>query len=214
MNLKRNKMEIIEIGKKLWLKGFVAANDGNISVKVMDDKFLTTATGVSKGDLDYKHILLIDGQGNVLEKTDIKPSSELKMHLAIYRKRPDVQAVVHAHPPYATAFSVIGEGLSEPFLSEMVLALGKVPIVPYATPSTEEVPQAILPYLQENNALLLQNHGAITFRRSLMESYYTMETLEHAAKIIFLAKTLGTPIPVPEHKIADLLKIKKDNFKL
>jgi len=214
MNLKKNKREIIEIGKKLWLKGFVAANDGNISIRVRDEKFLTTATGVSKGNLDYKHILLVDGQGNPLEKTDIKPSSEFKMHLAIYKKRPDVQAVVHAHPPYGTAFSVIGEGLAEPYLSEMVLLLGKVPIVPYATPSTEEVPLSILPYLEENNALILQNHGAVTFHRSLQESYYAMETLEHAAKIIFLAKSLGNPKPVPDHKIADLLKIQKEKFKI
>lgn len=212
MNLKRNKREIIEIGKKLWLQGLVAANDGNISVRVRNDKFLTTATGVSKGELNYKNILLIDGQGHVLEKTNIKPSTELKMHLAIYEKRPDVQAVVHAHPPYATAFSITGEDLSEPFLSEMILLLGKVPIAPYATPSTEEVPQSILPYLEENNALLLQNHGALTFGASLQQTYYAMESLEHIAKIIFLSKTLGHPRPVPEYKIADLLKIKKEKF--
>ncbi|HSA24843.1 MAG TPA: class II aldolase/adducin family protein, partial [Myxococcota bacterium] len=153
------RQELVEYGRRLWLRGFVAANDGNLSVRLDGERVLTTPTGVSKGFMAPDDLLVTDLGGARVEGRG-RPSSELPMHLEIYRGRPDVRAVVHAHPPVATAFAVAGIPLDQCLLPEMVVSLGAIPIAPYGTPSTEEIPASIRPFVPRCDAVLLANHGA------------------------------------------------------
>ncbi len=204
------RREIVEMGRRMWQRGFVAANDGNISVRLDDDLLLTTPTGVSKGFMTPEMILRVDPEGRVLSRgTEWRPSSELKMHLEVYRRREDVSAVVHAHPPYSTAFAVAGIALDQCALAEAVFTLGSVPIAPYATPSTEGIPQAIRPLLQQTDAILLANHGALTLGADLLSAYFRMETLEHAAQIIFLSKQLGKTEPLSRDEVEKLMALRE-----
>ncbi|MBW1808127.1 MAG: class II aldolase/adducin family protein [Deltaproteobacteria bacterium] len=190
MQLWQAKDAIVEIGRRLWQRGYVAANDGNISVRLEDQRLLTTPTGVSKGFMSADMLVVTDLQGNPVE-AECRPSSELKMHLEVYRLRPEVNAVVHAHPPVATAFSVAGVALDKCILPESVLTMGAIPTVPYATPSTEEVPEGLRPFIPNCDAVLLSNHGAMTWAAALETAYFRMETLEHTAKITQAAMMLG-----------------------
>lgn len=178
----RLKEDIVEVGRRIYNLGFVAANDGNISVRVGDDEILTTPTGVSKGFMNPDMIIRVDMAGNKLEG-ELKPSSELKLHLEVYKQRPDVRAVLHAHPPVATAFAVAGIPLDKPVLPEIVISLGRIPIAKYATPSTEELPASVRPYLEDHDAVLLENHGALTVGSNLFNALFKMEQIEHFAKI-------------------------------
>jgi len=191
MNYEKLKSEIVEIGRRLWLRKYVAANDGNISVKVGENEFLTTPTGVSKGFMNSEMILLVDADGNLLQESKYKPTSEFKMHAEVYRKRDDITAVVHAHPPFATAFALAGIPLDECYLPESALFLGAVPIAPFALPSTDEVPASISDLILRTDVILLANHGALTAGKNLTDAYFKMETLEHTAEIVWRAKTLG-----------------------
>ena len=158
------KKQICEIGKRIYNKGMVASNDGNISVKISDNEFLCTPTGVSKGFMTPEYICKVDANGKVIQANPgFKPSSEIKMHMRVYRERPDVTSVVHAHPLYATSFAIAGIPLTEPIMPEAVIALGCVPIAEYGTPSTEEIPDAISKYLQHYDAVLLEN-PYVTFK--------------------------------------------------
>ncbi|RLD09983.1 class II aldolase/adducin family protein [candidate division KSB1 bacterium] len=186
------KKLLVEIGRRVWARGYVAANDGNFSVRLSENRILTTPTGVSKGFMSTEMIVKVDAQGKVIEGSHrYKPSSELPMHLEVYRQRPDVQAVVHAHPPYATSFAVAGIPLDRCVLPEAVLTLGAVPVAPFALPSTEEVPLSIRELIRETDVILLENHGALTVGPDLQSAYFKMETLEHAAHIIWNALQLG-----------------------
>ncbi len=186
------KKLLVEIGRRVWTRGYVAANDGNFSVRLSENRILTTPTGVSKGFMSTEMIVKVDAQGKVIEGSHrYKPSSELPMHLEVYRQRPDVQAVVHAHPPYATSFAVAGIPLDRCVLPEAVLTLGAVPVAPFALPSTEEVPLSIRELIRETDVILLENHGALTVGPDLLSAYFKMETLEHAAHIIWNALQLG-----------------------
>lgn len=187
------KAQIVEVCHKLWLKGWVAANDGNVTVKVAENRFLATRTGISKYEITPEHIGLIDGNYNIIEKPteDWKPSSEVKMHLKCYHDRPDVGAVVHAHPPVSTGFACAHLSLDDYCMIETVIAVGSVPLTPYGTPSTFEVPKAIEPYLQKHDVMLLENHGALTVGADLTTAYYRMETLELQAQISLVARLLG-----------------------
>src|SRR5690554_5436111 len=178
----RLKEDIVEVGRRIYNLGFVAANDGNISVRVGDDEILTTPTGVSKGFMNPDMIIRVDMAGNKLEGK-LKPSSELKLHLEVYKQRPDVRAVLHAHPPVATAFAVAGIPLDKPVLPEIVISLGRIPTAKYATPSTEELPASVRPYLEDHDAVLLENHGALTVGSNLFNALFKMEQIEHFAKI-------------------------------
>ena len=178
----RLKEDIVEVGRRIYNLGFVAANDGNISVRVGDDEILTTPTGVSKGFMTPDMIIRVDMAGNKLEG-ELNPSSELKLHLEVYKQRPDVRAVLHAHPPVATAFAVAGIPLDKPVLPEIVISLGRIPIAKYATPSTEELPASVRPYLEDHDAVLLENHGALTVGSNLFNALFKMEQIEHFAKI-------------------------------
>lgn len=188
------RKQICLMGQRMYQSGFVAANDGNITVKMADDTVLTTPTGVSKGFMTPDMICKVDLKGDLLESDgQHKPSSELKMHLKVYAERADVGAVVHAHPPYATSFAIAGIPLTKPIMPEAVIALGSVPIAPYGTPSTEEIPNAIKDFLDHYDAILLENHGALSYGNDLETAYHKMESVEFYAKLLFISTQLGGP---------------------
>ena len=185
------KKEICEIGRRIYNMGFVAANDGNISVKVSYNEFYCTPTGVSKGYMTPDMICKIDAEGNKIEGK-LNPSSEIKMHMRVYRERPDVRAVVHAHPPVATAFTVAGVELDQYILPEAILTIGNVPTCDYGMPSTMEIPDSLMPYIQKHDAFLLKNHGALTVGNTLLRACFTMEEVEFNAKINMYARQIGS----------------------
>lgn len=204
------KQEMCEIGRRVYERGMVAANDGNFSVKINENEFLCTPTGVSKGFMKPECICRIDARGQLLEENGgFRPSSEMKMHLRVYQERPDVGAVVHAHPPYATTFAAVGIELEQPILSEAVLTLGKVPVAKYGTPSTQEVPDAVAEYLQDYDAMLLANHGALTYGDSLMNAYYKMESVEFYARILYQTKMLGGAKELTREQVEDIYEIRR-----
>ena len=202
------KKEICEVGKKIYDLGFVAANDGNISVKVGPNEFYCTPTGVSKGYMTPDMIIKIDANGNKLEG-HLNPSSEIKMHMRVYQERPDVNAVVHAHPPIATAFTVAGVDLDQYILPEAVLTLGVVPTCEYGTPSTMEIPDSLEPYIQNHDAFLLKNHGALTVGYNLTKAFFLMEELEFNAKICKNAMELGAVHEIPNAELKKLMELRK-----
>jgi L-fuculose-phosphate aldolase len=184
------RAEIVEVGRRLYARGYVASNDGNISVRLDEQRLITTPRSVSKGFMTPDMMVVVDYDGKKLAG-DRDASSELPMHLEIYLNRPDVNAVVHAHPPLATGFAVAGIPLTRAVLAEVVTTLGSVPIAEYGTPSTSELPAAVRKYIKAHDGLLLANHGAVTCCRTLMTAYYKMETIEHFAKISLVARLLG-----------------------
>ncbi len=205
------KEEMCEIGRRVYNRGMVAANDGNFSVKLSEDEFFCTPTGVSKGFMTPDYICRVDGMGNVLEANEgFRPSSEVKMHMRVYKERPDVGAVVHAHPMYATTFAIAGIPLMEPIMPEAVIALGGVPLAKYGTPSTAEVPDSIMPYLQQYDSVLLENHGALTYSDTLLNAYHKMESLEFYARRMYQAKMLGGPQILDEKRVEELYEIRRN----
>ncbi|SNX53411.1 class II aldolase/adducin family protein [Thermoanaerobacterium sp. RBIITD] len=204
------KKQICEIGKRIYMNGFVAANDGNITVKINDNEIIATPTGVSKGFMTPDMLVKVNMNGEVLSSTGkYKPSSEIKMHLRVYKERPDVKSVVHAHPPYGTSFAIAGIPLTKPIMPEAVISLGCVPIAEYGTPSTNEIPDAISKYLQNYDALLLENHGALTYGADLISAYYKMESLEFYAKLTFISTLLGGPKELSDSQVARLYEIRQ-----
>ena len=202
------KKEICEVGHKLWLKGFVAANDGNISVKINDHEYYCTPTGVSKGSLTPDMIIKVDENGKKIEGK-LNPSSEIKMHMRVYQKRPDVTAVVHAHPPVATAFTVADIDLDQYILPEAVLTIGNVPTCDYGTPSTMEIPDSLDPYLQNHDAFLLRNHGALTVGCNLNKAFFVMEEVEFNAVICKHAMDLGAVHEISNDQLKKLMDLRK-----
>src|SRR3954465_5364102 len=184
------RAEIVEVGRRMYARGYVASNDGNISARLDDKRLLTTPTAVSKGYMTPDMMVVVDWDGNRISG-ERKASSELKMHLEIYRNRPDVNAVVHAHPPLATGFAVAGIPLTRAVLAEVITTLGSIPIAAYGTPSTPDLPEAVRRYIKAHDGMLLANHGAVTCGPSVMAAYYKMETIEHFAKISLVARLLG-----------------------
>jgi L-fuculose-phosphate aldolase len=181
---------IVEVGRRLYARGYVASNDGNISVRLDDARILTTPKSVSKGFMTPAMMVVTDLEGRKLSG-ERDPSSELLMHLEVYRNRPDVRAVVHAHPPLATGFAVAGIPLDRAVLAEVITTLGSIPIARYGTPSTQELPDAVRQYIKAHDGLLLANHGALTVGHELFAAYYKMETIEHFARISLVARMLG-----------------------
>ena len=212
MNYQEIREQICDVCHKMWQLGWVAANDGNVSVKLPDGNFLVTPTGISKSFITSEKLVIIDKDMNIVEaEGNYKPSSEIKMHMRCYTERDDVGAVVHAHPPTATGYAVAGKSLDEYSMIETVIAIGSIPLTPYGTPSTNEVPEAIAPYLAEHDVLLLQNHGALTVGCDLITAYYRMETLELFAKISLNAHLLGGAKEIPKEQIDKLLYL-RDNY--
>lgn len=204
------KKEICEIGKRIYNRGMVAANDGNISVKLNENEYLCTPTGVSKGFMTPEYICKVDRDGNVIQANrDFKPSSEIKMHMRVYKERPDVNSVVHAHPMYATGFAIAGIPLVQPIMPEAVIALGCVPIAEYGTPSTEEIPDAVSKYLPHYDAVLLENHGALTYSDSLLAAYHKMESVEFYAQLLFISQQLGGPKELSDKQVQELYELRK-----
>lgn len=181
---------IVEVGRRLYARGYTASNDGNISVRLDASRLLMTPKGVCKGFMSPDMMCITDLDGRKLAG-ERDPSSEMQMHLEVYRQRPDVAAVVHAHPPTATGFAVAGVPLDRAVLAEVVTTLGSVPIAEYATPSTRELPEAVRKYVRAHDGMLLANHGALTVGTDLFSAYYKMETIEHFAKISLVARMLG-----------------------
>lgn len=199
-----------EIGRRVYNKGMVAANDGNFSVKLTENEYLCTPTGVSKGFMTPEYICKVDAKGNILHANGkFKPSSEIKMHMRVYEKRPDVKAVVHAHPSYATAFAIAGISLTAPIMPEAVISLGSVPIAKYGTPSTMEIPDAIEEYLPYFDQVLLQNHGALTWSTDLLSAYHKMESLEFYAELLYKSRMLGGPKEFDKEQIEKLYEIRR-----
>jgi L-fuculose-phosphate aldolase len=184
------RADIVEVGRRMYARGYTASNDGNISVRLDAGRLLMTPKSVCKGFMTPDMMCITDLEGRKLQG-DRDPSSETLMHLEVYRQRPDVQAVVHAHPPTATGFAVAGIPLDRAVLAEVLTTLGSIPIAEYATPSTKELPEAVRKYIRAHDGMLLANHGALTVGADLFGAYYKMETIEHFAKISLVARMLG-----------------------
>jgi L-fuculose-phosphate aldolase len=186
------RADICEVGRRLWWRGFVASNDGNISVRTGPDRLLMTPTSVSKGFMTPDMMVVTDLEGTLVSGAPgRKPSSEILMHLVAYQERQDVGAVVHAHPPLSTGFAVAGIPLDRAVLAEVVTTLGSIPIADYGTPSTTELADTVRPYVKSHDGLLLANHGALALGKDLFSAYYKMETIEHFAQISLVARQLG-----------------------
>jgi L-fuculose-phosphate aldolase len=200
------RQQIVDIGKQMYDKRFIVATDGNLSIRLSPDRFLVTPSGVCKGNLHVDDLLLVDKEGRKLQG-DKKPTSELTMHLCVYRQRSDVQAVIHAHPPFVIACSVAGLSLSNFFLPEVIYSLGTIPTVPYATPGTEAGAGAIQEAIREHDALILPYHGSLTVGRNLEEAFQKLEQMEHVAKIFAVAKHVGKVTSLPAREIAQLFQL-------
>ncbi len=205
------KQLIVDIGKRLWTRAYISANDGNISAKLNDNEILITPAKVSKGFMNMEMIIKVNMDGEVTsENSSYRPSSELKMHLDVYKERPDAYSVVHAHPTYATSFAVAGIPLNKCVLPEAILNIGGVPTAKYGLPSTMELPDAIREHLKNSDVILLQNHGALTLGIDLLDAYHKMETLEHNANIIWKAIQLGNVNVLSDYERDRLLALRDD----
>lgn len=198
--------EICQVCHLLYERGYVVSNDGNVSVRVEPDKVLITPSGVGKGRMTPDMLVLCDLQGNVLEG-DRYPSSESKMHLMVYREREDVMSVVHAHPPVSTAFAICRRPLKERYLAEMVLGLGEVPVTEFAMLSTDEVPESVRPFVHDHNAVLLANHGALSWGPTLLSAFDRLEVVEQTAKIFLYVDRIGGGVELTQEQ-ADTLRSK------
>ena len=206
---KEAKKAIIDIGQRMYVRNFVAANDGNISIRTGENEVWATPTGVSKGYMKKKMLVKVDLQGNVLEG-DRKPSSELKMHLRAYQENPEIRSVCHAHPPICTCFAIAGIPLDTPVLAEAVITLGDVPIAPYAELGSKEVPGVIAPYCHTHNGVLLANHGAVTWAEDPYSAYYRLETMEYYANILLITeKLIGKQNTLTREQIERLLAMRE-----
>jgi L-fuculose-phosphate aldolase len=184
------RADIVEVGRRMYAREYTDSNAGNISVRLGDDRLLMTPKSVCKGFMTPDMMCITDLDGRKLQG-DRDPSTEMLMHLEVYRQRPDVRAVVHAHPATATGFAVAGIPLDRAVLAEVLTTLGSIPIAEYATPSTAELPDAVRKYIKAHDGMLLANHGALTVGPDVFAAYYKMETIEHFAKISLVARTLG-----------------------
>ncbi len=207
MDLDSARKLIVEIGKLLYERSYVVSSDGNLSVRLDENTVLATPTMTCKGRMTEDCLALTDLEGKPL--SDKRASSELAMHLLIYKMRPDVKAVCHAHPPHGTAFAVAGLAIDKPILSEVILTLGCVPLTDYGTPSTSELTEAMRPFVENHNALLMANHGAVAYGDDLWQAFDRLETLEHTAKIAILAKALGGGKDLPKDAIEKLINIRE-----
>ena len=202
------KEQICEIGRRIYAKGFAAANDGNITIRVGANEVLCTPTMVSKGFLKPEDICKVDMEGKQISGTR-KRTSEVLLHLAIYKERPDIKACVHCHPPYATAFAVAHEPIPKCVLPEVEVFLGEVPIAEYETPGTTKFAETIVPYVKDCNTIILANHGTVTFGPDLEKAYWNSEIIDAYCKILLLARQLGRVNYFSEQQTKELLDLKK-----
>ena len=197
------KKEIVKVGKLLYQKNYIASNDGNLSIRV-GNKIFITPTCMSKGFMSVNDIVEVDLEGKILRGYN-KPTSEILMHLTVYQQRPDINAVCHAHPIYSTAFASTGKALDKRVLPEVIISLDKIPLVKYGTPGTKNLSKNLLPFIKKYDAVLLQNHGVLTFGSDLMNAYFKMETVEHFAQICFLSSQIGKLKELPKSEIQKLI---------
>lgn len=212
-NLTELKSQLCDVCHTAWQLGWVAANDGNVSARVDANTLLCTPSGVSKREITPEMLILTDMEGNLIEG-DRKPSTELPMHLCCYMERPDVGAVVHAHPPMSTSFAVANVPLDDYAMIETILTLGNVPIAPYAPPGTDQLPESIRPFLHDHDAILMRAHGALTVGKDLRTALYRMETLEHFAKITLCTKLLGGAKDLELPQINELIERRESFYHL
>ncbi|MBM3214418.1 class II aldolase/adducin family protein [Candidatus Poribacteria bacterium] len=199
--------EICEVGRRVYAKGYVASNDGNITARLTDDIILATPTGVSKGVLTPDMLCKVNLVGEQVEGY-LKASSEIRLHLHCYRKRPDVRSVLHAHPPIATGFAVAGIALDQLTLPETIVSFGCIPLAPYGTPGSQALPDSIDGIIETCDAILLANHGAVTVGADPMSAYYKMETMEHTAHITWVARSLGGERELTADQANQLLELR------
>ena len=202
------KEQICEIGRRLYDKGFAAANDGNISIRVDENAVLCTPTMICKGFMTPEDICAVDLEGNQISGTK-KRTSEILLHLTIMKERPDVKAVVHCHPPHATAFSVAGEPVPQCVIPEVEVFMGEVPMAPYETPGGQKFADSVLPFLKATNTIILNNHGTVSFGKDLQEAYWKTEILDAYCRILLLAKQLGPINYFSETQARELLDLKQ-----
>lgn len=208
INDRKLKEEICEIGRRVYNKGFAAANDGNISIRVGENEVLCSPTMICKGFMQPDDICAVDLDGNQLAGKR-KRTSEILLHLEIMKHRPDVKAVVHCHPPHATAFAVANEPIPQCILPEVEVFMGEVPIAPYETPGGLDFAQTVLPFLEATNTVILKNHGTVSFGKDLTEAYWKTEILDAYCRILLLSKQLGNVEYLDEKKSRELLDLKK-----
>lgn len=209
LKAQRIASEIVEICERLHQRNMLAAADGNISCRISDDEILITPSGIAKAFMNPEQMAVINLQGEILAG---HPSTERLMHLEIYRSTPKAQAIIHAHPPTAIAWSIAAPELSKlpsDCLSEVILATGDIPFVPYARPGTEQMGAMLKPFLPQHQALILRNHGAVAWGVDLAEAYRGMERIEHSAQILAMAKQIGKLTPLPEEEIKYLYELRK-----
>ncbi len=203
--------ELVEICHRLYALGFVAATDGNVSIRLGNGNILTTRTSVNKGMVTADDFVEVDPAGNALTP-ERRPSTEVGMHLYIYAQRPDIHAVTHAHPPYATGFATAGLALDRCVSPEVIVGLGAIPLAQYATPSTGEVAASLAPYVKNADAILLSNHGVVTYGKDLPEAFFKMEKVEHTARVSFVARMLGGERVLSSNDIGKLMSVSKDAY--
>ncbi len=201
------RREIVRVGQLMYERSYVVSSDGNVSVRLDDGRVLATPTQTNKGRMTEDSLALTDLEGKPLN--DRRASSELAMHLLIYRERSDVRSVCHAHPPHGSAFAVAGLAIDQPILSEVILTLGCVPLAAYGTPSTEELTEAMRPLVKNHNALLMANHGAVAYGADVWQAFDRLETLEHTAKIAILARALGGARDLSPDSIEKLIEVRE-----
>jgi L-fuculose-phosphate aldolase len=204
---KRACEQLVYFGRLLHQETFVSATDGNLSLRLDDRRILATPTAIGKAMMHVRDMVIVDGDGVKL-KGNRDVSSEIEMHLTIYKLRPDVRAVVHAHPCTATAFACAGIALDEPLCSELVMTLGAVPLAPYGTTGTAELSESLRPFIPYYNAILMANHGAVAYGKTLCEAYHRMEAVEHFARIVLATRQIGKPTLLDGVKIQKLLEAK------
>jgi L-fuculose-phosphate aldolase len=201
---------ILDIGRRMYDKNYVAANDGNITCKTGDNVIWATPTGVSKGFMKSADLVKMGLDGTVIQRGELQPSSEIKMHLRIYNENPGVQGVCHAHPPVSTSFAIAGISLDKAIYPEALVNLGTVPVVHYAPPGSQGIPDSVAPYCRDYNALLLANHGALAWGSSLMEAWYRLESVEHYAMILmYTGNIIGKANVLSCEQVRELITIRE-----
>jgi L-fuculose-phosphate aldolase len=211
--LEKHKEDICEVGRRLYANGYIAAMEGNASIRIGENEVLSTPAGVCKGYLSPPMIVTCDMQGNKREG-ELRVSTEIQMHLAVYRARPDVRAVVHAHPPKCTGFAVAGVPLNKAVLAEVVVTLGCVPLAEYGTPSTQELADSVDRLVRSSDGILLSNHGALTVGRDIYDAYFKMEVIEHFAEISLVSRELGGERLLPRQEVSRLLGLRQKVYQL
>ena len=198
------RQDIVDIGRLVYQKGWVAANDGNITIRLSPDRILATPTGISKGMMHVEDLIIVDKQGSKVEGRR-ECTSEIFMHCTVYNMRPDIHSVLHAHPPVATGFATAGRPLDQALLPEVIIGLGCVPLAAYGLPGTPALTEPMLPYIPKYDAIMMGNHGAVCYGEDVYKAFFKMETVEHFARIALVAELLGGAKVLPKTEVDKLL---------